>query len=79
MSLQRNRHQRQCIECGEVLPPGKGIQFSRRNGPPVAKHPRCTSGDDIEDQGDWAELLRLQEQEESWHPEEDDWVDEEEG
>lgn len=76
MTLQRNRHQRACIECHEVLPPGKGIQFSRRNGPPVAKHPRCVSIDEIE-QEDWAELLKLQEQEESWHPEQDDWADEE--
>jgi len=78
MTLQTNRHQRQCIECGEVLPPGLGIQFSRRNGPPVAKHPRCVQIDEI-DQEDWAELFRLQGAEESWHPEEDDWVDEEEG
>lgn len=77
MTLQTNRHQRQCIECGEPLPPGKGIQFARRSGPPVAKHPRCVQIDEI-DQEDWAELFRLQAAEESWHPEQDDWADDEE-
>jgi len=77
MSLPRNRHQRQCIECGEVLPPGLGIQFARKNGPPVAKHPRCVGVDEVDDQ-DWAEFTRLQESEETWHPEPvDDWADEE--